>query len=198
MIRTTWVLFANCTEPKMLNRNTTQDKYKAKQPQTANTYIICNYTQKQNPKCKQPKSTNNELCNMTIQTILQKEEWYKRRGYCLQSENTKIILTRTKHNDEQHFFNNKHHKTVIRQNHKQKTKTNSVYVISHKQPQTQSTNKQRTFNLKLRARNCAKWHIKHDHKKDMDTNDRVIVCKYKMQTSSSTKGKQRQTTISST
>ena len=152
MKRTTWFLFANWNykhhmdkkekqlQIKGSERNTTQKSQKRQnnKQQTTSTYIICNNIQ--------AKANNNTQNTKTLQTTnsakwefktaRQREEWYERRGCCLQLENTNIILTRRNHNDIQQLFNRG---TTQNRSYK-KQQLNTVYVITYKQRKTSRPN----------------------------------------------------------
>jgi len=87
------------------------------------------------------------------------------------------------------------HKTEIRQSCKQQT-TNKSLICNSIQANTKATNKtQHANNHKQRTSNCANWQFKQNHRTNNDTNEVVVVCKLKMQTSYQTKGKHWQTTV---
>ena len=80
------------------NRNTTQDRTDGKTTNNKQQTQTCNYLQTKNES--KTRTTNNQtprtsnLVIWKVQTVLQKEECYERRGCCLQSENTNIKLNK--------------------------------------------------------------------------------------------------------
>ena len=133
------------------NRNTTQDRTDGKTTNNKQQTQTCNYLQTKNES--KTRTTNNQtprtsnLVIWKVQTVLQKEECYERRGCCLQSENTNIKLNKKGNNDKQHLFNRNTTQDNIRQeNDNKQTKLFITYKQKETRPNIQNT----------RTLNCAK------------------------------------------
>ena len=95
---------------------------------------------------------------MKIQTILQKEERYERRGCCLHIENTNVISTRRKTSTSKRFPTNTQHKTEHTAKEQQTTYDTHTYSICN-YILTDTTHTSRPnvqHNQNVRTSNCAK------------------------------------------
>ena len=90
-------------------------------------------------------------------------------------------------NDKQHLFNRNTTQDNIRQeNDNKQTKLFITYKQKETRPNIQNT----------RTLNCAKWKFKQYYRRKKDTNDVVVVCTLKIQTSYQQEGKHRQANVS--
>ena len=75
---------------------------------------------------------------MQSQTKLQTEQSYARPAYCLQSEDTHIILTRRKATTNTHFQQKHDAEQANGKTANNKQQTNNPYVLTYKQTQHQN------------------------------------------------------------